>query len=233
LQRCFDAIGVSDGGSGGNACLDRTSSGVCSAITVHTVNEIINRDDNGNAIPDETADKRTNNNGVKIFDAANERASIAGINGAAASNFHASDDGTKIINAAAQHASVNAAVLSTSAHLMTTRKISTPPPNAPPLTPPSVASVNAAATFNDSASNDGAKIINAAAECASVTSVNNAFDDGAKIINAATERASSMAHPSTSPQSTVHFIHRIYAKVVSVNNAYVDGTSVNDAYSEL
>jgi hypothetical protein len=86
-------MGVSDGGSGGDVCLDSTPSGVRSAIAVTSVNDVTNRGDNVTAIPAYdcvvkifyAAIAMTDDAADAVADTADERSPVATVNATAAS----------------------------------------------------------------------------------------------------------------------------------------------------
>jgi hypothetical protein len=119
-------MGVSDGGSGSDVCLDSTPSGVRSAIAVTSVNDDTNRGDDVTAIAAYdcvvkifyAATAMTDDAADAVADTAAERSPVATVNAAAASNANRSDNVAK------------------------NSPPSTPPPNAPP-SPPSTPPPNA------------------------------------------------------------------------------------------
>jgi hypothetical protein len=104
LQKCFIAIGVSDGGSGSDVCLDSTPSGVRSAIAANSVNEYINCNDNAIAI-NVAPSNASVFYGAKLFIVATAKrtpvASIDCVNATSASNASAFNEVETFLNFAA------------------------------------------------------------------------------------------------------------------------------------
>jgi hypothetical protein len=198
LQRCLIAIGVSDGGSGDDVCPDSTPPGVRSAIVASSVDEIIDCDDNAIATPDATANDRGSDDAVKIINAAADRASVATVDAAAASSANRSDNVEKNTIATAERVTVSAVNTATERKSVAAVNV--------PAERTSVAELNAAvkrasvATLNDSVKR------------ASVAAVNAAELSPVAALNTATERISFAAvnaphatpsNASPPPQSTL------------------------------